>query len=188
MTIAERSTAFPVIPHRPATRRRIASSSRQWLRPWLKRLQTFNAFISSMPLLVNGSTASHASETPTRVPFSASLVVSPTIGQINAPRLLTVTAHFPLGRGPRDATFSAVTLDGVQTLEVRFDMPSPDFAFSDFVWVPYTVEMTYSPSEAGDLTVRVMTSDGIPVGASVVMTRHAKVGVAQFDATAAEGT
>ena len=141
-----------------------------------------------MPLLASGSTASHASVAPTRVPFSASLTVSPTIGQINAPRLLTVTAHFPLGRGPTNATVSAVTLDGVQILEVRFDTPSPDFAFSDLVWVPYTVEMTYSPSEAGDLTVRMMTSDGVPVGASVVMTRHAKVGVAQFEVTAAEGT
>ncbi len=140
-----------------------------------------------MSLLARGSTASHASVTPTRVPFSASLIVSPTIGQINAPRLLTVTAYFPLGRGPTDATVSAVTLDGVQVLELRFDTPSPDFAFSDLVLVPYTVEMTYSPSEAGDLTVRMMTSDGVPVGASVVMTRHAKVGGTQFEVTALEG-
>lgn len=140
-----------------------------------------------MSLLARGSTASHASVTPTRVPFSASLIVSPTIGQINAPRLLTVTAYFPLGRGPTDATVSAVTLDAVQVLELRFDTPSPDFAFSDLVLVPYTVEMTYSPSEAGDLTVRMMTSDGVPVGASVVMTRHAKVGGTQFEVTALEG-
>ena len=136
-----------------------------------------------MSLLANGSMASPASATPTRVPFSASLIVSPTIGQINAPRLLTVTAYFPLGRGPRDATVSAVPLNGVQILEVRFDTPSPDFAFTDLVLVPYTLELTYAPSEAGDLPVRMMTSDGVHVGESVVMTRSARGDGAQFDVT-----
>ena len=140
-----------------------------------------------MSLRAGGSAASQASVTPTRLPFSASLTVSPTIAPINSPRLLTVTAYFPLGRGPANASVSRVTLHGVQSLEVRFDTPSPDFAFSDLVLVPYTVEMTYSPSEAGDLTVRMMTSDGVPVGASVVMTRHAKVGGTQFEVTALEG-
>lgn len=120
---------------------------------------------------------------PTRVPFSASLGVTPTIALINAPRVLTITAHFPLGCGPTDATVSGTELDGVRVLEVRFDTPSPDFAFTDLVLVPYTLDLMYTPSEAGDLPVRIMTSDGVPVGESVVMTRSARSDGAQFDVT-----
>ena len=109
----------------------------------------------------SGSFADRTEATSTRVPFSASLGVTPTIAHINTPRLLTITAYFPLGCGPTDATVSSVSLDGVRALEVRFDTPSPDFAFSDLVLVPYSVELTYTPSEAGDLPVRMMTADGV---------------------------
>ena len=130
-----------------------------------------------MSLLGVGSAAFHASTTPKQLPLSALLAVFPIIGQINAPRLLTVTAYFPLGRGPTDAKASTVTLDGVQILEMRFETPSPDFA-SELALVPYTVEVTYTPSKVGDLPVRMLTSDGVPMGTSVVMTRNANGGVA----------
>ena len=118
-----------------------------------------------------------------RVPFSASLRVTPTIAHIDTPRLLTITAYFPLGRGPTDATATSVVVDGVRILEVRVNTTSPDFAFSDLVLVPYTVELTHTPSEAGDLPVRMMTADGVAVGESVVMTRSAKGDDPQFEVT-----
>ena len=118
-----------------------------------------------------------------RVPFSASLSVTPTIANVNTPRLLRITAYFPLGCGPDAATATYSTTDGIRILEVRVDSPSPDFAFSDLVLVPYTVELTHAPSEAGDLPVRMMTADGVAVGESVVMTRSVKRADPQFAVT-----
>lgn len=187
MNIADHSTAFPLIARRPAARRKTTNgrtqSRSQWHQPWFERIKYFKEIVSGMSLMSSGSFAGRAEATPTRVPFSASLGVKPIIAHINAPRLLTITAYFPLGCGPTDATVSSIALDGISVLEVRFDTPSPDFAFSDLVLVPYTVELTYTPSEAGDLPVRMMTSDGVAVGESVVMTRCAKGDDAQFDIT-----
>ena len=121
--------------------------------------------------------------TAARVPFSASLCVTPTIANVDTPRLLTITAYFPLGCGPAAATATCITTDGIRILEVRVDTPSPDFAFSDLVLVPYTVELTHTPSEAGDLPVRMVTADGVVVGESVVMTRNAKGDDANFEIT-----
>ena len=118
-----------------------------------------------------------------RVPFSASLRVTPTIAHVGTPRLLTITAYFPPGRGPTDATATSVIVNGVRILEVRVDTTSPDFAFSDLILVPYTVELTHTPSEAGDLPVRMMTADGVAVGESVVMTRSVKRADPQFAVT-----
>lgn len=120
---------------------------------------------------------------PVHMPFSASLGVIPTIAGTNTPRLLTITAFFPLGCGPANATVSTMTEAGLNILEVHLDMPNPDFAFCDLALVPYTVEVVFTPSEAGDLPVRMMTSDGVLVGESVVMTRGTKREDAQFDVT-----
>lgn len=155
----------------------------QWHQAWFERIRHVKEIFSGMSLMSSGSFVSRIEATPTRVPFSASLGVTPTIAHINTPRLLTITAYFPLGCGPTDATVSSIAPDGVRILEVRFDTPSPDFAFSDLVLVPYTVELTYTPSEAGDLPVRMVTSDGVAVGESVVMTRCSKGDDAQFDIT-----
>ena len=187
MNIADHSTAFPLIARRPAARRKTANgrtqSRSQWHRPWFERIKYFKEIVCGMSLMSSGSLVGRAEATPTRVPFSASLGVTPTIAHINTPRQLTITAYFPLGCGPTDATVSSVVLEGIRVLEVRFDTPSPDFAFSDLVLVPYTVELTYTPSEAGDLPVRMVTSDGVAVGESVVMTRCSKGDDAQFDIT-----
>ena len=187
MNIADHSTAFPLIARRPAARRKTTNGRTQlrtqWHRPWFERIKYFKEIVSGMSLMSSGSFVGKTETTSTRVPFSASLGVTPTIAHINTPRLLTITAYFPLGCGPTDATVSSVSLEGVRILEVRFDTPSPDFAFSDLVLVPYTVELTYTPSEAGDLPVRMMTSDGVAVGESVVMTRCSKSDDAQFDIT-----
>ncbi len=133
-------------------------------------------------MMTAGTVANRTADTA-RVPFSASLRVTPTIAHVNTPRLLTITAYFPLGCGPTDATATSVMIDGVRILEVRVDTPSPDFAFSDLVLVPYTVELTHTPTEAGDLPVRMMTADGVAVGESVLMTRCAKGDDAQFEVT-----
>lgn len=185
MNIADRSTAFPLIRHRPAASR---NSARVRMRAqphwqWFEQFKRLKELVSGMTLMSTGSFSKRATAAPTRVPFSASLDVAPTIASINTPRLLTITAFFPLGCGPTDAAVSTVTIDGVRTLEIRFDKPSPDFAFSDLVLVPYTVALTYAPTEAGDLPVRMMTSDDVPVGESVVVTRCAKGNDAQFDVT-----
>lgn len=139
--------------------------------------------ISGMSLMSTGAVGRRGPARPMRVPFSASLGVTPIIAATNTPRLLTITAHFPLGCGPTNATVSSAESDGVRVLAVRFDTPSPNFAFTDLVLVPYTLELTYAPSEAGDLPVRIMTSDGVPVGESVVMTRSARDDDARFDVT-----
>lgn len=185
MNIADHSNAFPLIPHRPDVRRR--SVGRRMHSPrhrsWFERLRDLRELISGMSLMSNGAVGTRTRAALLRVPFAASLGVTPTIAIVDAPRLLTITAHFPLGCGPTDATVSTAEVDGVRVLEVRFDTPSPDFAFTDLVLVPYTLELTYAPSEAGDLPVRMMTSDGVHVGESVVMTRSARGDGAQFDVT-----
>ena len=117
------------------------------------------------------------------MPFAASLGVVPSIASVNTPRLLIVTAYFPFGRGPTNATALCIMADGVRILEVRLDTASPDFAFCDLALVPYTVELIYTPSEQGDLPVRILTSDGVLVGESVVLTRGTKGNHAQFDVT-----
>lgn len=175
------STAFASISRRPATRQTTAGGGIHW--PWLKPLKQLGEIVAAMALMSVGSAVKPAAANPARIPFSASLGVTPPIAGANAPRVLAVTAHFPLGCGPADATLSRTTVDGVSTLDVRLDQPSPDFAFCDLVLVPYTVELTYTPSEEGDLPVRMLTSDGVLVGESIVMTRRAKRDGAQFDVT-----
>jgi hypothetical protein len=118
-----------------------------------------------------------------RTPFAGALSVAPTVAAANMPRLLTITAYFPLGCGPSTASVSMVALDGAQTLEIRLDNPNPDFAFSDLVLAPYSVELSYTPSAEGDLPVSIVTSDGVLVGESLIMTRGAKGGGAQFGVT-----
>ncbi|MCY7387803.1 MAG: hypothetical protein LH481_07030 [Burkholderiales bacterium] len=118
-----------------------------------------------------------------RIPFSASLDVTPMIANVNTPRLLSITAFFPVGCGPAQATAATIAAEGVRILEVRLDIPSPDFAFSDLALVPYTLELNYSPQEVGDLPVRLVTSDGVAVGEAVVLTRSAKGDNTQFHMT-----
>lgn len=181
MSISDRSTAFPLISHRPATQRKTAGDGLHW--QWFRPLRQLGEIVAGMALMSTGSVGKRAPVNPARMPFSASLGVTPPIAAANAPRLLAITAYFPLGCGPTDATVSKTTVDGVRTLEVRLDKPGPDFAFCDLVLVPYTVELTYTPSEEGDLPVRMLTSDGVLVGDSVVMTRGTKGDGAQFDVT-----
>ena len=133
-------------------------------------------------MMMAGPAANHVAAAA-RVPFSASLCVTPTIANVDVPRLLTITAHFPLGCGPTCANATCVTTDGVRILEVRVDTHSPDFAFSDLVLVPYTVELTHAPSEAGDLPVRMLTADGVVIGESVVMTRNTQGDNTHFEIT-----
>ena len=150
---------------------------------WYKPLKQLGEFVAGMSLMSSGSAGKRAAANPARIPVSASLAVTPPIAAANTPRLLAITAYFPLGCGPTDATVSRTTVAGVSTLEVRLDKPGPDFAFCDLVLVPYTVELSYTPSAEGDLPVTILTSDGIEVGESVVMTRASKGDEAQFDVT-----
>ena len=135
--------------------------------------------------MASGGVAAERSDgsSSVRTPFFAVLSVVPAIAHVDAPRMLTITAHFPLGCGPGSATASLVSIGGTKVLEVCFDQPSPDFGFSDLVVVPYTVELTYTPSEAGDLPVRMVTADGATVGESIVMTRNHRGEVTEFDVT-----
>ena len=186
MNIGDSATAFPAIVQRPVVRRKPANGGEQtrWGRHLRQRFMQVKELFSGMSLMT-GSAAAERSEvnSPARVPFFAMLSVMPAIASVNAPRMLTITAHFPLGCGPSSATASVVSVGGTNVLEVCFDQPSPDFAFSDLVVVPYTVELTYTPSEAGDLPVRMVTADGATVGESVVMTRSHRGEDTQFDVT-----
>ena len=180
MNISERSTAFPLISRRAVVRGRGSKKVFQW--SWFKPLEKIRSVLSELALMSAGPSEKRAEAVPSRTPFSASLSVVPSIAAINTPRLLTITAYFPLGCGPTDAAISTSTVDGVQFLDVRLDKPNPDFAFCDLVLVPYAVELTFTPSAEGDLPVRIVTSDDIPVGVSVVITRG-KGDDAEFDVT-----
>ena len=184
MQVADRSTALPMIRTRPTARRdsqRLRSDARH--RQWFDPRERLRDLISGLSLMSASSFRKQTATVSKRIPFSASLQVAPAIATVNAPRVLTITAYFPLGRGPTDASVARVSIDGLETLEIRLDSPSPDFAFSDLVLVPYTVTLTYAPTETGDLPVRMLTSDNVPVGESVVVTRRARGDHAQFDVT-----
>ena len=185
MNISDQSIAFPLMYLKPAARRRSAGArlNRRQHSQWFRPLKHFKEIVSGWALMSTASGSKRAQSMLSHMPFSASLGVMPTIAGTNTPRLLTITAFFPLGRGPASATVSTVTEAGLNILEVHLDMPNPDFAFCDLALVPYTVEVVFTPSEAGDLPVRMMTSDGALVGESVVMTRGTKRGDAQFDVT-----
>ncbi len=185
MNISDQSTVFPMMTPRPVARRRSAGArmNRRQHSQWFGSLKHFKEIVSGWALMSSASGSKRTQAMPVHMPFSASLGVMPTIAGTNTPRLLTITAFFPLGRGPANATVSTVTDAGTNILEVHLDMPSPDFAFCDLALVPYTVEVVFTPSEAGDLLVRMMTSDGVLVGESVVMTRGNKRDDAQFDVT-----
>ena len=185
MNITDQSTAFPVMYPRPEVRRRNAEHRlhRQPLWQWSKTVKQFKEVVAGWALMSAGSTNERAHAVTAHAPFSASLGVTPPIAGANAPRVLTITANFPLGCGPTGATFSCVTADGMQHLVVHLDCPNPNFAFYDLALVPYTVEVTYTPSDEGDLPVRIMTSDGVRVGDSVVITRGTKRDDAHFDVT-----
>lgn len=181
MDISDRSSAFPSITRRPPARRKNTGNGTHW--QWFKPLKQLREIVSGLALMSAGAPGNHAALRPTRKPFSALLGVSPPIAGVNTPRLLTVTAYFPLGCGPTDATVASVTEAGVRMLDVHLDTPDPDLAFCDVVLVPYTVEMIYTPSEEGDLPVRMMTSDAVLVGEFVVVTRGAASDDGQFDVT-----
>jgi len=183
MSIADSTTAFPVPVQRPVPRRKPASSRQaQWGKQLRQRFLQIKDLLSGISLMAD-SAASGRTEVaiPARVPFFAVLGVTPALAHVNVPRLLTITAHFPLGCGPRSATASVVSAGGYSVLEICFDQPGPDFAFSDLVVVPYTVELSYTPSEVGDLPVRMITADGVMVGESVVMTRNHRDENTKFD-------
>ncbi|MEO8386268.1 MAG: hypothetical protein ABI583_13555 [Betaproteobacteria bacterium] len=185
MNIADSSSVFPAIGQRP-TRRRKSATGRQarWGSRLRQHFTNVKDILTGISLMTSSTTAERTETgSSTRVPFFAVLSVMPALAHVNAPRLLTVTAHFPVGCGPSSATASVVSVGGTDVLEVRFDQSSPDFAFSDLVLVPYTVELTYTPSEAGDLLVRMVTVDGVTVGESVVMTRNHRGEDTQFDVT-----
>lgn len=181
MDISDRSSAFPSITRRPPARRKNTGNGMHW--QWFKPLKQLREIVSGLAFMSAGAVGSHAALRPTRKPFSALLGVSPPVAGVNTPRLLTVTAYFPLGCGPTNATVASVTEAGVRMLDVHLDTPDPDLAFYDLVLVPYTVEMIYTPSEEGDLPVRMMTSDGVLVGELVVVTRDPASDDAQFDVT-----
>ena len=186
MNIADSTTAFPVIVQRPAPRRKTANAGNQprWGRQLRQRFMQLKDIFSGVSLMSGSAAAEPSAVTsPTRVPFFAVLGVIPALAPVNTPRMLTITAHFPLGCGPSSATASVVDVGGTSMLEVCFDQASPDFAFSDIVVVPYTVELTYTPLEAGDLPVRMITVDGVTVGESVVMTRNHRGDNTRFDVT-----
>ena len=185
MNFSDQSTAFPLMYPRPAARRRSTSARvrRHAQGQWFKPLAHFKEIVSGWALMSAGSVGKRAQAMPVHMPFSASLGVMPTIAGVNTPRLLTITAFFPLGLGPTTATVATVVEGETSFLQVSLDMPSPDFAFCDLALVPYTVEVAYTPSEPGDLPVRMMTSDGVAVGESVVMTRGSRREEAQFDVT-----
>ena len=186
MNIADSTTVFPVIVQRPVQRRKPVNCNRRanWGKHLRQRFLQVKDILSGISLMA-GSAATGRTEVTSlaRVPFFAVLSVIPALAHVNTPRMLTITAHFPLGCGPGSATASVNSADGTNVLEVCFDQPSPDFAFSDLVLVPYTVELTYTPSETGDLPVRMITADGVTVGESVVMTRNLRGEAAQFDVT-----
>ncbi len=186
MNIVETVTAFPAILQRPVMRRKPANGGKQarWGRQLLQRLMQVKGLFSGMSLMTGAAAAVRSEATsPVGMPFFAVLSVMPAIAHVDAARLLSITAHFPLGCGPRSATASLVSVGGTNVLEICFDQPIPDFALSDLVVVPYTVEVTHTPSEAGDLPVRMVTADGATVGESVVMTRNRRGEDTQFDVT-----
>lgn len=183
MNIADHSTSFPLISARPAPRRKLSGDRMHWQRHWFGQLRYLKNIVVGITFMNAYTETRNAQAKPGRTPFSASLGVVPSIASVNTPRLLTITAHFPLGCGPADASVSVAADNGVPYLDVRLDRPSPDFAFSDLVLVPYTVEVMFTPEHAGDLPVRMLTSDGVLVGESVVMTRAVKGDDAQFDVT-----
>lgn len=180
MHISDRSAAFPLISRRPLTRRKNVNS--QTISHWFEPLKNLKQIFAGMTLMSSSAASTHAAS-PTGKPFSALLDVTPSIAAANTPRLLTITAYFPLGCGPTDATLASVTTDGARSLEVRLDTPSTDFAACALVLVPYTVEISYTPTEVGDLPVRIMSRDGVLAGESVVVTRASKGDDAQFAVT-----
>jgi hypothetical protein len=184
MITSDQSNLFTLLYPRPAARCKSTSARvrRHAQARWFKPLVQFKDIVSGWSLMSTGAASKRVQAMPVHMPFSASLGVMPTIASVNTPRLLTITTFFPLGRGPTAATVATVVAGETKILEVRLDMPSPDFAFCDLALVPYTVEVAYTPSEAGDLPVRMLTSDGAAVGESVVMTRG-KRDDAQFDVT-----
>jgi hypothetical protein len=183
MNIADRSASFPLISARPVARRRASADRAHWQRHWFGQLKYLKDIVAGMALMSAHADVKNAQSRPGRAPFSASLGVMPSIASVNTPRLLTITAHFPFGCGPTDATVVVAMDNGIPYLDVRLNSPNPDFAFSDLVLAPYTVEVTFTPSQAGDLPVRMLTSDGVLVGESIVMTRAAKGDDSQFDVT-----
>ena len=180
MHISDRSAAFPLISRRPPTRRK--NGGGQTLSHWFEPLKNLGQLFAGMTRMSSGSASTHAA-LPTGKPFSALLGVTPSIATANTPRLLTITAYFPLGCGPSDATLTCVTDDGIRRLEVQLDTPFTDFAACALVLVPYTVEISYTPTEVGDLPVRIVSRDGVLTGESVVITRACKGDDAQFDVT-----
>ena len=180
MHISDRSAAFPLISRRPPARRKNVGGHA--ISHWFEPLKNLRQIFAGMTLMSSGAASSHAAS-PRGKPFSALLGVTPSIAAANTPRLLTITAYFPLGCGPTDATLASVTADGARRLEVRLDTPGTDFAACALVLVPYTVEITYTPTEVGDLPVRIMSRDGVLAGESVVVTRACKGGDAQFEVT-----
>lgn len=153
----------------------------QW--QWLKPLKKLADIVSGLLLMVTSEARSHAALKPTCQPFSALLTVTPAVAAINTPRLLTITAYFPLGCGPTGATAATITENGTKLLDVCLNRPAPELAICDLVLVPYTVEMTYTPLEAGNMPLRMVTSDGVLVGSFVIMTRGAGSDQAHFDVT-----
>lgn len=179
MNISGRSTAIPLISHRGTSSRSGNGPRADWFRP----LHHLKVLFEGLTLMSAGTSSKRTVASSARTPFAGSLSVAPSIATANMPRLLTITAYFPIGCGPSTASVYIVDLDGARTLEVRLDSPNPDFAFSDLVLAPYSVELSYTPSAEGDLPVRIMTSDGVLVGESLIMTRGTKGDDAQFDVT-----
>ena len=179
MNISGRSTAIPLVPHRRSSPRSGNGPRVDWFMP----LYQLKALFLGLMLMSAGTSNKRAMASPVRTPFAGSLSVVPSVAVANMPRLLTVTAYFPIGRGPCAASVAMIDRDGVRILEVRLDSPNPDFAFSDLVLAPYTVELSYTPAAEGNLPVRIVTSDGVLVGESLIMTRDTKGHGAQFDVT-----
>lgn len=180
MQIANQLSTFDAIVRRPRLARRTALRASRW--HWPKALLRIREVVSAMALM-SADRNQQGQPVEARCPFSAMLGVKPVVDVVDMPRLLTVTANFPLGCGPTAATMSRVQIEGQEVLEVRLDCANPDFAFSDLVLVPYSVELSYIPHVVGELPVRIVTTDGARVAESFIVTKAAKSRNGEFDVT-----
>lgn len=180
MQIANQLTTFDAVVRRPRSAGRAAVRASRW--HWPQAFARIREVVSSMALM-SADTNQQAQPVGARCPFSAMLGVKPGVGVVGVPRLLTVTANFPLGCGPTSANMNSIEIDGQNVLEVRLDCANPDFAFSDLVLVPYSVELTYVPEALGELPVRIVTRDGALVAESLIVTKATKSRNGEFDVT-----
>lgn len=117
--------------------------------------------------------------------FNTVLGLSPQIASINVPRTLSITTYWPFHCGPTNATLVSADVDLTNTLVVTLDRNqdwAPDCAANV---VPYTFDVSYTPTREGDLRVMVITTAGEYLGETTLVTRNAPSARSQFDVTGA---